>query len=84
MICYFADSVIFSPNVLPLSLLTIRTGSLLVAFLSHHVTYKLLAAATICASCDCEFEELLRFTFSPNVLPQSVLSPLVVLTILKI
>ena len=35
---HFADSIIFSPKLLPLSLLILSTGSLLVAFLSHQLT----------------------------------------------
>src|SRR5215217_7415622 len=66
------DNCIISPNVLPLSLLTLSTGSLLVAFLSHQLTYTLLSEAAICASCDSELAELLKFILSPNVFPPSV------------
>ena len=67
-----ADRMIVSPNVLPLSLLTLITGSLIVALRSHQLTYTLLAAAAICTSCDCELEELLKLILSTNVLPPSV------------
>src|SRR5215212_4138661 len=66
------DNCIISPNVLPLSLLTLSTGSLLVAFLSHQLTYTLLSEAAICASFDSLLLELLRFVLSPNVFPASV------------
>jgi hypothetical protein len=69
MICYFADSVIFSPNVLPLSLLILSSGSLLVAFLSHQLTYKSLPAAAIPTLIESVAGELLRLTLGPNVLP---------------
>jgi hypothetical protein len=35
-------SIILSPNALPLSLLTLSTGSFIVWFLPHQVTYELL------------------------------------------
>src|SRR5215212_12134866 len=66
------DNCIISPNVLPLSLLTLSTGSLLVALRSHQLTYTLLSDAAICASCDSLLLELLRLILSPNVLPPSV------------
>ncbi len=69
---YLADSIIFSPNDLPLSLLTLSTGSLLVALRSHHVTYTLLPDAAISASCELDFGVLLKFILLPNVLPPSV------------
>jgi hypothetical protein len=53
------DSIIFSPNVLPLSLLTLSTGSLLVALRSHQLTYTLFPDAAIYTSCDCVLVELL-------------------------
>src|SRR5919198_7364 len=68
---HFADSIIFSPNVLPLSLLTLIIGSLLVALRSHQVTYTLLPDAAICGSTEREVS-LLRFILGPNVLPLSV------------
>jgi hypothetical protein len=70
-----SDSFNKGPNVLPLSVLILATGSLLVAFLSHHVTITLLSLspdASICVSCESALVELLRLILSPNVLPPSV------------
>lgn len=63
------------PNVFPLSVLILATGSLLVAFLSHHVTITLLSLSpnvSICASCESALVVLLRLILSPKVLPPSV------------
>src|SRR5919206_3658670 len=69
---YFSDNVISCPNVLPLSLLTLITGSFIVWFRSHHVTYTLLPAAAISASCESDLGVLLKFILLSNVLPPSV------------
>ena len=42
-----ADSIIVSPKVLPLSSLTLITGTSLVSFVSHHVTTTLSASESI-------------------------------------
>src|SRR5919202_3402883 len=68
-----ADNIIFSPNVFPLSVLTLITGSFDVEFaLSHHVTYTLFPAAAICGLSESMPVELLKFILGPNVLPPSV------------
>jgi hypothetical protein len=70
-----AESFNIGPNVAPLSVLVLRSGSLLVAFLSHHVTITLLSLSpnvSICASCESALVELLRLILSPKVLPPSV------------
>ena len=70
-----SDSFNKGPNVLPLSVLILATGSLLVAFLSHHVTITLLSLSpnvSICASCESALVVLLRLILSPKVLPPSV------------
>jgi hypothetical protein len=69
---YLFDSIILSPNVLPLSLLTRITGSLLVALRSHQLTYTLLSDADISGLSESMPVELLRFVLAPNVLPLSV------------
>src|SRR5919199_747507 len=67
------ESFIISPKVLPLSLLTLITGSLDVAFaLSHQVTYTLFPAAFISASIESTLGVLLRFVLFDHVLPPSV------------
>jgi hypothetical protein len=43
------DNIIFRPNVLPLSSLSLITGSLLLWVLSHQLTYALLPDAAISA-----------------------------------
>ena len=68
-----APSFSNGPNVFPLSVLILATGSLLVAFLSHHVTNTLSPDASICVSCESALVELLRLILSPNVLPPSSL-----------
>ena len=59
-------------NVVPLSVLIVTTGSLLVAFRSHHVTITLSLSAAICTSCDSASVLLLRLILSVNVAPPSV------------
>lgn len=54
------ESFITGPNVAPMSVLVLRSGSSLVALRSHHVTNTLSPDASICASCDSDLVELLR------------------------
>ena len=65
------ESIIFSPNVLPLSLLTFMTGSSLLSVRSHQLTYTLFPDAAIDASLDTTPFELLRSSFGLNVFPLS-------------
>lgn len=55
-------------NVFPLSLLIFNTGSLLVAFLSHHVRSMLSPSTSIIASTESALLELLKFISLLNVL----------------
>jgi hypothetical protein len=68
----FAPSFNIGPNVFPLSELILRTGSLLVAFLSHQVTNTLLPDAAMFASTESALGELLKLILSLNVVPLSV------------
>jgi hypothetical protein len=60
-------------NVSPLSVLILRTGSLLVALRFYHITRILPPCAAISASCDSAPVELLRLILFANVaLPSSL------------
>jgi hypothetical protein len=60
------------PNVLPLSVLTLSTDSLLVAFtLSHHVSITLSPSVAISAFIESVSLILLRLILSPKVAPLS-------------
>ena len=59
------------PNVVPLSLLTLTTGSLLVWFRSYHVIITLLPLAAISALTESAFVVLLKLILSENVTPVS-------------
>jgi hypothetical protein len=68
VIIHLVDSIIFSPNGLPLSLLTLSTGSFDVAFLSDLLTQTLFPDAAICTSCKAEDdnEETKPSTIGPS------------------
>jgi hypothetical protein len=59
------------PNVAPLSVLTLTTGSSLVALCSHHVMITLLLSAAISAAIESAAVVLLKLILSANVIPPS-------------
>gem|GEM_PF-3502487 len=59
------------PNVAPLSVLTLTTGSSLVALCSHHVMITLLPYAAISVTIESAAVVLLRLILSANVTPPS-------------
>ncbi len=67
-----AHSIIVSPKVLPLSSLTLITGTSLVSFVSHHVTTTLSASESISTLVESASVVLLKFILSPKVFPASV------------
>ena len=64
-------SLSIGPNVVPLSVLTLTTGSSLVALRSHHVIITLLPSAAISALIESADVVLLRLILSANVTPLS-------------
>ena len=60
------------PNVVPLSVLILTTGSSLVELRSHHVIITLLPSAAISALIESAVVVLLRLILSANVIPLSL------------
>ena len=68
----FVASFSIGPNVLPLSILILITGTLDVKLLSHNDTSTLLRSAAMSAFTESSSFVLLRLILSPNVLLPSV------------